>query len=158
MSRIFSSAEPGPQLTWTAMMSIVTLNTDAYSVIFDDTDVVDEITCAFNRFNGALFDDHLPETRVRWASSIVNRRAPGCLIGLLAMPDDPQSFRLPNQFQLKMPHIFITERIRGLSPLDEWVLLHEMCHFRVPHHGEEFIEELKRVLIKNEWRVLLGGY
>jgi hypothetical protein len=140
------------------MMAMVTLNTDEYAVTYDDTDVVDEITCAFSRFNGALFDAGLPETKIRWASSIVNRRAPGVPVGLLAMPDDPQTFALPHAVKLQMPHIFITEKIKGVHPLDEWVLLHEMCHLRVPHHGEEFIEELKRVLDKNNWSVLLGGY
>jgi hypothetical protein len=135
-----------------------TLTTDEYRVIFDDTDIVDAITCAFNRFNGGLFGNQLPEAKIRWASSIVNLRAPGAPVGLLALPEDPVTYRLSNQFTITMPHIFITEKIKGVSPLDEWVLLHEMCHFRVPHHGPEFIEELKRVLDKSNWAVLLGGY
>jgi hypothetical protein len=135
-----------------------TLITDDYFVEFDDTDVVDAITCAFNRFNGSLFNNELPGSKVRWASSIRNLRAPGAPVGLLALPEDPVTHRVPNQFRITAPHIFITGKIKGLSPLDEWVLLHEMCHFRVPHHGPEFIDELKRVLDKSGWTVLLGGY
>jgi hypothetical protein len=56
------------------------------------------------------------------------------------------------------PHIFLAEKVKGVSPLDEWGLLHEMCHFKVPNHGTEFIEELKRALDKSNWSVLLGGY
>lgn len=133
------------------------LVTDRYRVEFDDTDVVDTITCAFNRFNGSLFDNELPETKIRWASSITNLCAPGVPVGLLALPEDPVTHRLPNQFTITVPHIFITEKIRGANPLDEWVLLHEMCHFRVPGHGPEFIDELKRVLDRSKWAVLLGG-
>lgn len=140
------------------MKSMPTLATDHYWVEFDDTDVVDAITCAFNRFNGSLFNSELPETKIRWASSIRNQRAPGAPVGLLALPGDPVTHRMLNQFAIAKPHIFITEKIKGVSPLDEWVLLHEMCHFRVPHHGPEFIHELKRVLDKSQWAVLLGGY
>jgi hypothetical protein len=135
-----------------------TLITDDYRVTYDDTDIVDAITCAFNRFNGSLFNNDLPETKIRWASSIANLHAPGAPVGLLALPEDPVTHEVLNQFKLKTPHIFITERIKGVSPLDEWVLLHEMCHFRVPHHGSEFIKELKRVLDQSKWAVLLGGY
>jgi len=134
-----------------------TLITDHYWVEFDDTDIVDGITCVFNQFNGSLFNNGLPETKIRWASSIRNLRAPGAPVGLLALPEDPVTHRLPNQFTITVPHIFITEKIRGANPLDEWVLLHEMCHFRVPHHGREFIDELKRVLEQSKWAVLLGG-
>jgi hypothetical protein len=135
-----------------------TLITDDYRVTYDDTDIVDAITCAFNRFNGSLFDNDLPETKIRWASSIANLHAPGAPIGLLALPEDPVTYRVLDQFKLTMPHIFITERIKVVSPLDELVLLHEMCHLRVRHHGPEFIKELKRVLDQSEWAVLLGGY
>ncbi len=121
------------------------------------TDVIDTITGAFNRFNGALFKSELPETKIRWASSIKNLREPGTPVGLLALAEDPVTHRSPNQFTITAPHIFITEKIKGASPLDEWVLLHEMCHFRVPHHGPEFIDELKRVLNRSKWAVLLGG-
>jgi hypothetical protein len=134
-----------------------TLVTDDYFVEFDDVDVVNTITCAFNRFNGSLFNSELPQTKIRWASSIRNLRAPGTPVGLLALPDDPVAHRLPNQFRITSPHIFITGRIKGVSPLDEWVLLHEMCHLRIPHHGPEFIDELKRVLDMSGWMVLLGG-
>ena len=68
------------------------------------------------------------------------------------------TYEVLNQFKLTIPHIFITDRIKGVSPLDEWVLLHEMCHFRVRNHGPEFIEELRRVLDQSKWAVLLGGY
>jgi hypothetical protein len=149
---------PDISLLHKGMKSMQTLTTDCYRVEFDDANVVDAITCAFNRFNGSLFNNELPETRIRWASSIRNLRAPGVPVGLLALPEDPVTYRLPNQFTITVPHIFITGRIRGVSPLDEWVLLHEMCHFRVPYHGPEFIDELKRVLDISGWAVLLGGY
>jgi len=135
-----------------------TLITDDYRVTYDDTDIVDPITCAFNRFNGCLFNNDLPETKVRWASSIADLHAPGAPVGLLALPEDSVTCEVLNQFKLTIPHIFITDRIKGVSPLDEWVLLHEMCHFRVRNHGPEFIEELRRVLDQSKWAVLLGGY
>ena len=76
------------------MKSMPTLATDHYWVEFDDTDVVDAITCAFNRFNGSLFNSELPETKIRWASSIRNQRAPGTPVGLLALPEDPVTHRM----------------------------------------------------------------
>lgn len=138
---------------------VVTITTDAYLVTYDDSEHVGDIASAFNRYNGTVFNSELPpETKVRWASSIQNLRAPGTSVGLLALPDDPVSHPLLTQRRLTVPHIFLTQRIRGVSPLDEWVVLHEMCHFKVPHHGQEFIEELKRALDKIGWSVLLGGY
>jgi hypothetical protein len=98
-------------------------------VTYDDAGVVDGITCAFNRFNGIVFNNELPETTIRWASSIQNLRTPGTPVGLLTLPDDPITHALPNQFRLKTPHIFLTEKLKGVSPLDEWALLHEICHF-----------------------------
>ena len=89
-------------------MATMTLNTDAYIVTFDDSNVVDEITCALNRFNGALFDNDLPPTKVRWASSIRKNQAPGGAVGLLALPEDPQTLHLPGQLRLEMPHYFHT--------------------------------------------------
>jgi predicted SprT family Zn-dependent metalloprotease len=47
---------------------------------------------------------------------------------------------MPGQFKIDIPHIFITEKLRGVSPVDELVLLHEMCHYKVHHHGREFID------------------
>jgi hypothetical protein len=138
--------------------TIVNLVTDGYRVTYNDVEYPDEIAPAFNRFNAAIFDNGLPKTNIRWAYSIRNLRAPGTSVGLLALPDDHVSHPLPTQFRLKIPHIFITEKLKGLSPVDEWVLLHEMCHFKVPHHGSEFIEELRRALEKCNWSVLLGGY
>jgi len=139
--------------------TIVTVTTDAYRVTYADSETVDDIECAFNRFNGTVFHGELPpETKVRWATSIQNLCAPGSPVGLLALPNDPVSNPMPAQRRLTMPHIFLAERIKGVSPLDEWVLLHEMCHFKVPHHGPEFIEELKRALDESNWSVLLGGY
>lgn len=135
-----------------------TLTTDIYRVVYDDSEIVDPITAAFNRFNASLFNNDLPETKIRWASSIENLRGPGAPVGLLALPDDPVTYPVPDRFQITVPHIFITQKIRNVAPLDEWVLLHEMCHFRVPNHGPEFIEELKRVLDLSQWAVLLGGY
>jgi hypothetical protein len=76
----------------------------------------------------------------------------------LALPDDPVTHLLPGQLRLNVPHIFVSEKLRGVSPIDEWVLLHEMCHFKVRHHGLEFIEELKHALDSIGWSVLLGGF
>jgi len=138
--------------------SLTTLITDWYSVEFDETDAVETITCAFNRLNGSLFNNELLETKIRWASSIRDLLAPVAPVGLLALPEDPVTHRLPNQFAITVPHIFITGKIKGVSPLDEVVLLHEMCHFRVRGHGPDFVHELKRALDNNQWKVLLGGY
>lgn len=137
--------------------TVRTLITDQYKVIYNDSDNLDDIQCAFNRFNSRIFDNKLPETSVRWSSSIQNLRAPGIPVGLLALPEDPVSHPLPGQFRLTIPHIFISQKLKGTSPIDEWVLLHEMCHFRVPHHGKEFVEVLKQALDIIDWRVLVGG-
>lgn len=147
----FRSRHPEPK------SSVVTLITDEYRVIYNDIENANEVVCAYNRFNVAIFDNKLPETAIRWASSIQDLKSPSSPIGLLALPEDPISHPIPHQFRLRAPHIFITERLRGVSPLDEWVLLHEMCHFRARNHGPEFLEELKRALDRIEWRVLLGG-
>lgn len=138
--------------------TVKTVITDAYKVTYDDSECLGEIGCAFNRFNATIFDNGLPETSIRFASSIQNLRAPGSPIGLLALPGDVVSHLLPGQLRLTVPHIFISERLRGVSPLDEWVLLHEMCHFRFVDHGKEFVELLKNALDKIEWSVLVGGH
>jgi hypothetical protein len=135
----------------------VKVTTDEYRVTFNDVDTVDALVCAFNRFNSAVFGSSLPETKIRWATSIQNLRTPGTPVGLLALPADPVTRLLPGQLRLKVPHIFVSEKLKGMSPVDEWVLLHEMCHFRVPHHGPEFIGEVKRALDCIGWSVLLGG-
>jgi hypothetical protein len=134
-----------------------TLITDGYRVTYNESDCPGEIVGAFNRFNATIFDNELRETAIHWASSIQNLRAPGTPLGLLALPEDPISHPLRDQFRLKIPHIFISQRFKGVSPIDEWVLIHEMCHFRVPGHGPDFIEEVKRALDKIQWSVLLGG-
>lgn len=149
---MFRSQFPEPNST------VRTLITDGYRVIYNDSESLDEVVCAFNRFNGAIFDNALPETAIRWASSIQSLRSPGVPVGLLALPEDPISHPLPGQFRLKIPHIFISERLKGASPIPEWVVLHEMCHFRVPDHGPKFVEALKGALDRIEWSVLLGGY
>jgi len=138
--------------------TVRTLITDEYNVTFNDSENLDEVVCAFNKFDGLIFDNALPETAIRWACSIHSSRVPGTPVGLLALPEDPISHPLPGQFRLKIPHIFISERLKGVSPIAEWVLLHEMCHFRVPRHGPEFVEVLKGALDKIEWSVLLGAY
>lgn len=137
--------------------SVVTLVTDEYRVIYNDVENATEVVCTYNRFNAAIFDNKLPETAIRWAFSIQSLRSQGSPIGLLALPEDLISHPIPDQFRLKAPHIFITERLRGVSPLDEWVLLHEMCHFLAPHHGPEFLQKLQRALDRIGWSVLLGG-
>jgi len=138
--------------------TVATVTTDGYRITFNDVDTVDALVCAFNRFNGVVFDNSLPETKIRWASSIQSLRQPGTPVGLLALPDDPVTHLLPGQLRLNVPHIFVSEKLRGVSPIDEWVLLHEMCHFKVRHHGLEFIEELKHALDSIGWSVLLGGF
>jgi hypothetical protein len=138
--------------------TVRTLITDWYRVIYNDFDSIDEVVCAFNRFNGIVFDNKLPQTTIRWAFSIQSLRSPGTPIGLLAHPEDPISHPLPGPLRLEIPHIFISEKLKGVSPVAEWVLLHEMCHFQVPHHGGEFIEVLKSALEKTKWSVLLGAY
>jgi hypothetical protein len=138
--------------------TIRTLVTDLYKVTYNDSEYVDEIQCAFNRYRSTIFNNEVPETSIRYASSIQNLRAPGKVVGLLALPQDPVSHPFPGQLRVQAPHIFISEKLRGVSPLDEWVLLHEMCHFRVANHGKEFVEVLKYALERIEWNVLLGGY
>jgi hypothetical protein len=119
------------------------ITSDGFNVIYDDSEEL-LIACAFHRFNRALFDGKLPATRVRWASSI--REAAGRVNGLCvdAHPD------------LDKPHIFLCERLQGLSPLDELVLIHEMCHLRVPDHSAEFVRELLAALERASWKPLVG--
>lgn len=52
------------------MSSVVTLIADDYRVTFSQTENVDAMTCAFNRFKSIAFDNRLPETAIRWASSM----------------------------------------------------------------------------------------
>jgi hypothetical protein len=136
---------------------IVIVTTDKYRVKYNDIEEDNQLTCAFNRLNYAAFSGRLPETKIRWAYSIESFYGPICPVGLLASPDDSVTHLLPGQSRLKTPHIFVTEKLNGISPIDELVLLHEMCHFKVPHHGEEFLEEFRRALDCIKWSVLLGG-
>lgn len=137
--------------------SVRTLITDDYRVTYTDADAASGLEGVFASFNLAAFGNSLANTEIRFATSIQNVKEPGAPVGLLALPEDKVSHPIPNQFRIQVPHIFITERLRGLKPVDEWVLLHEMCHFKVRHHGAEFVEELKRTLDIIHWRVLLGG-
>jgi hypothetical protein len=144
------SPEPGS--------SMRTLLTDDYRVTYNDADAASGLEGVFASFNHAAFGNSLAHTEIRFATSIQNLKAPSAPVGLLALPEDEVSHPIPNQFRIQVPHIFITERLSGMKPVDEWVLLHEMCHFNVRHHGAEFVEELKRTLDIIHWRVLLGGY
>lgn len=137
--------------------TVMTLTTDEYQVIYNETESANDLLIAFNSFNAAAFNHELPKTVIRWASLIKSFRAPGTPIGLLALPEDQISHPLPDQFRLKIPHIFISERLRGVSPVDEWVLFHEMCHFKARGHGMDFVEVLKDGLEKIKWNVLIGG-
>lgn len=150
--RRFRASNPEPD------SSFRTLIADAYKVVFNDQKEVDHLDVAFTRFNASVFDNTFPETRIRYASSIVSQREPGWPIGLFATPDDPMTYLAPGQFRLDVPHIFISEKLRGVAPVDEWVLLHEMCHYKVPNHGSDFIAEAKKALDATGWRSLLGGY
>jgi Protein of unknown function DUF45 len=150
--RCFRASNPEPDSPFR------TLATDAYKVVFNDHKELDRLDVAFTRFNASVFGNTFPSTRIRYASSIVSQQAPGWPIGLFATPDDPVTYRLPGQFRLDVPHIFISDKLRGIAPVDEWVLLHEMCHYKVPNHGPDFIAEIKRALDATDWRTLIGGF
>lgn len=138
--------------------SLRNLVTDAYKVVFNEQKELDNLDVAFTRFNASVFDNTFPETKIRYANSIVSQQEPGWPIGLFAEPDDPVTFRLQSQFRLDVPHIFISEKLRGIAPIDEWVLLHEMCHHKVPNHGPDFIAQVKQALDATGWRTLIGGF
>jgi hypothetical protein len=139
--------------------SIKTLIRDHYKVVFNEfKEEPDDLDVAFVRFNASIFQNELPETKIRYATSIESQRELLWPIGLLALPNDPVQFRVPGQHELDIPHIFLSEKLRRLAPVDEWVLLHEMCHYRVPNHGAEFVTEIERALKAINWRVLIGGF
>lgn len=150
--RRFRASDPEPD------SSLRTLVADAYRVVFNEQKEIDNLDVAFTRFNASVFDNTFPETKIRYASSIVSQQEPGWPIGLFAEPDDPVSRRVPGQFRLDVPHIFISEKLRGIDPIDEWVLLHEMCHHKVPNHGPDFIAQIKQALDATGWRTLIGGF
>jgi hypothetical protein len=127
-------------------------------VVFNDVHS-NKLAGAFARLNALAFENSLPhETQVRYAASIQSICPPAPLVGALVEPSDPVSFSFPGQYRVDKPHIFISEKLRDAQPVDDWVLLHEMCHFKVPNHEPEFIEEVKRALDCIGWSVLLGGY
>jgi hypothetical protein len=151
--RRFRACEPEPG------SSIKTLSTDAYKVVFNEHKELDKLEIAFAYFNHAIFDDSInPETKIRYATLIENKQEPASPIGLLAEPGDLVTHPWPGRFTIDVPHIFITEKLRDVAPVNQWVLLHEMCHFKVPNHEPEFIEVVKQALDATNWRVLLGGY
>jgi hypothetical protein len=150
--RYLHAQSPEPDTT------IRTLATDRYKVVFNETDEPHEFDGAFARFNSYIFGSSLPKTKIRYATSIQSLCEPGWPIGVLAMPDDAVTCRIPGQFQIGTPHVFITEKLRRVAPVNEWVLLHEICHFKVKSHGPEFVAEVKRALDLIDWRVLLGDY
>lgn len=137
--------------------SIKTLIRDDYKVVFNEfKEEPDSLDVAFCRFNASIFQNGLPEMKIRYATSIQSLREPGWPIGLLALPRDPVKFRVPGHYELDLPHIFLSERLRGVAPVDEWVLLHEMCHHKVANHSAEFVAEVERALKAINWRVLIG--
>jgi hypothetical protein len=150
--RKFRASDPEPD------SSIRTLTTDAYYVVFNEHKERDNLDAAFTRFNALVFDNTFPEAKSRYASSIVSQQEPGWPIGLFATPDDPVKYRVPGQFSLDVPYIFICEKLRSVAPVDEWVLLHEMCHYKVPNHGPDFIAQVKQALDATDWRTLIGGF
>jgi len=150
--RRFRAFDPEPD------SSLCTLVTDAYKVVFNEQKELDHLDVAFTRFNASVFDNTFPETKICYASSIVSQQEPGWPIGLFALPDDHVTFRAPGQLHLDVPHIFISEKLRGVAPVDEWVLLHEMCHYKVPNHGPDFIAQVKHALDATGWRTLIGSF
>jgi hypothetical protein len=46
---------------------------------------------AFTRFNASAFDNTFPQTKIRYASSILSQQEPGWPIGLFVKPNDPIS-------------------------------------------------------------------
>lgn len=150
--RRFRACDPEPG------SSIRTLIRDDYKVVFDESQEGDGLDSAFMRLNAAAFENELPSVKIYYASSIQSPREPGTPLGLFAEPSDANSHPSPGQYQLDVPHIFITEKLRGVAPANEFVLLHEMCHYKVPHHGQEFIEVIRHALEESNWRVVIGGY
>jgi hypothetical protein len=138
--------------------SIRTLTRDDYKVVFNEQDETGSLDATFTRFNALIFGNELPQMKIRYATSIHSLREPGLPIGLLATPNDPVEHPMFGQYVLDVPHIFISEKLRRVAPVDEWVLLHEMCHYKVPNHRPDFVAEVKRALEAINWQVLLGGY
>lgn len=152
--RKFRACDPEPD------SSIRVLSTDRYKAVFHETNEIHELDGDFARLNFTAFGNELPEVRIRYATSIISMspQKPGQVIGLFASPDDPCTYSIPGQFKIDVPHIFITEKLRGISPVNELVLLHEMCHYQVHHHGREFIDLIKQALDATNWRVITGGF
>jgi Protein of unknown function DUF45 len=150
--RKFRACDPEPG------SSIRTLVTDAYKVVFNEQKKPDNLDVAFAQFDASIFGSTFPEVKIRYASSIVSQLEPGWPIGLFATPDDPVEHRMRGQLSLDVPHIFISESVRDVVPVDEWVLLHEMCHYKIPNHGPDFIAQVKHALDMTNWRTLVGDF
>lgn len=138
--------------------SFVVLTTRDYQVKYEDVDSP-ELEMYYNDLNFSAFDNGLPyDVKLRWALSIQSLRSPIHPIGMVAHPNDPQAdVVMPGQWRITQTHIFITDRLKNVSPADQVVLLHEMCHLTVPNHEKEFVDELKRALEAAKWSPMLGG-
>lgn len=150
--RRFRSCSPEPG------SPIRTLVRDDYKVTFDTSQKNAQLDATFMRLNAAAFNNLVPPAKIYYASSIQSSREPGTPLGLFAEPKDANSHPWLGQYQLDVPHIFVSEKLRDVAPVNEFVLLHEMCHYKVPHHGPEFIEVIKNALEASGWRVVIGGY
>jgi hypothetical protein len=111
--RYLHAQSPEPNTT------VRTLTADRYKVVFNETDEPHELDGAFAWFNSYIFGSSLPETKIRYATSIQSPCEPGWPIGVLAQPDDAVTCRIPGQFQIDTPHVFITEKLRRLAPVNE---------------------------------------
>jgi hypothetical protein len=97
-------------------------------------------------YNRQCFGGSLPAVSVCWAKCIT-------------LPDGQRvsAIYVPGDSLIKRRYIAIDERLAGIVPLEQLCLLHEMVHVKVGPdlgHGEEFINEFRRVLDANKWEVM----
>ena len=116
--------------------------------IFEDIED-SQLSAAYQRYNTYVFDGSLPpDVKVRWAQLI----GPAGFFGANGWlyNDDPSA----------TPYLFVDERLRTLYPrsgsLIDLILLHEMCHFRVPQHDVAFVREILTALERVSWEPLVA--
>src|SRR6267143_4733405 len=119
---------------------------DGGKIIFDDTEDI-LLVARFQHYNIYLFDGSLPETKIRWAKL-------QDAIGFCSQ----HGYLADKHDALDGPYIFLDQRFRdrSLGMIADLVLLHEMCHFRVPKHDAAFVKEFLLALQRSSWEPLIG--
>lgn len=127
---------------------MTTVEHDGTKATFEDVEDA-QLSAAYHRYNKWILDDSLPsDAKVRWAKLI-----------------DPDGFQSINGWLFNYdppatPYLFVDSRLRVLYPcsghLVDLVLLHEMCHFRVPQHDAAFVRELLTALERVSWEPLVA--